>query len=118
MKKVWRSFVGMDPMNEPFKAIRWKLRLWFVAEIFFTAATFWFIKVGNINVAIVSLVGLIMAVSQYHMWSLASTRRELWFVEHRLGLPKVEDELEDVEAYEEWLKEYLERGGENGARDG
>ena len=36
-------------------------------------------------------------------------RRELWFIEHRLGLPHEPEELEDIDAYKKWLEEQVKK---------
>lgn len=105
--KVKSYALSDDPMNMTFKALRRARAFFLILVVLFTLMFFFGFATGNTTIMFVSGLGFAASSAQLNFYGIAEVRRELWFIEHRLGLPKVPEELEDVEAYDRWLKEYI-----------
>lgn len=121
VKQALAATMRDDAMNKPFKQLRWMERFFLawslIGAVFMfagmlelppiwpkDAATRWLI------IMTLGAIMLLMNLTLYIDTKLDALRRELWFIEHRLGLPHDPEELEDIRAYNAWLEKQLKRG--------
>lgn len=130
--RIIREGIKYDPMNLPFVMLQKRHRKVLVLNVLVLTSiavyfVYWVKYLGqlitiSLELRLLTVFVLGICILLYLLWGiyyrhfeieLAMLRRELWFVEYRLGLPLTQEELEDVDAYDEWLKNYIkEKVGE------
>ena len=134
-RKILWSIYKSDGMNLSFKELKQAKKRQQIGQVLFGIAAFMVLIAFSLHPPapdriarltwLVYLIGFVFAIlfmQLYIMYNAHDTeidmlRRELWFIEHRLGLPHDPEELEDIEAYNKWLREQFFGDADDSRRD-